>query len=258
MKNYRSLLLIINIFISTSIFGQFTVSGKVVDSSSKEPLYGASVFCQNTTSGTITNKEGSFSLQLKPGGYELIVSFTGYQTKEIRISNNDSNPLQIEMVKEEKTMGEVVIRSSNEVTDGWTKYGKFFLENFIGSTPNASQCTLQNPDVLHFYYYKKSDKLKVLATEPVLISNKALGYNLRYQLDSFMYYYKTQISSYRGYCFFTQMEGSFQDQNDWSANRKKVISDPSCSLCVPTLTAILRGTVLRLGCWMKITKTNST
>jgi hypothetical protein len=222
MKSYRSLLLILNIFISTSIFGQFTVSGKVVDSSSKEPLYGASVFCQNTTSGTITNKEGSFSLQLKPGGYELIVSFTGYQTKEIRISNNDSNPLQIEMVKEEKAMGEVVIRSSNEVKDGWDKYGKFFLENFIGSTPNATQCTLQNPDVLHFYYYKKSDKLKVLATEPVLISNKALGYNLRYQLDSFMYYYKTQISSYRGYCFFTQMEGSFQDQKAWSETRKKV------------------------------------
>jgi CarboxypepD_reg-like domain len=222
MKNCRCLLLVITIFISTNILGQFTVSGKVVDSSSKEPLYGASVFCQNTTSGTITNKEGSFSLQLKPGGYELIVSFTGYQTKEVRISNNDNNPLQIEMIKEEKTMGEVVIRSSNEVTDGWNKYGKFFLENFIGSTPNASQCTLQNPDVLHFYYYKKSDKLKVLATEPVLISNKALGYNLRYQLDSFMYYYKTQISSYRGYCFFTQMEGSFQDQNAWSANRKKV------------------------------------
>ena len=222
MKNCRCLLLVITIFISTNILGQFTVSGKVVDSSSKEPLYGASVFCQNTTSGTITNKEGSFSLQLKPGGYELIVSFTGYQTKEVRISNNDNNPLQIEMIKEEKTMGEVVIRSSNEVTDGWNKYGKFFLENFIGSTPNASQCTLQNPDVLHFYYYKKSDKLKVLATEPVLISNKALGYNLRYQLDSFMYYYKTQISSYRGYCFFTQMEGSFHDQNAWSANRKKV------------------------------------
>src|SRR5438874_2709634 len=222
MKNYRSLLLIVNIFISTSIFGQFTVSGKVVDSSSKEPLYGASVFCQNTTSGTIINKEGSFSLQLKPGGYELIISFTGYQTRDIRISNNDNGPLQIELVKEEKTMGEVVIRSSNEVTDGWNKYGKFFLENFIGSTPNSVLCTLQNPEVLHFYYYKKSDKLKVLATEPVLISNKALGYTLRYQLDSFMYYYKTQISSYRGYCFFTQMEGSFQDQNDWSANRKKV------------------------------------
>ncbi len=221
MKSYLSLPVFLLLFFSKSIFGQFTVTGKVVDSASGEPLQGASVFCQNTTSGTITSKEGGFSLQLKSGGYELIISFTGYQTKEIRISGNDNSPLQVAMAKEEKSMGEVVIRSSNEVKDGWDKYGKFFLDNFIGSTPNAVQCSLQNPEAVHFYYYKKSDKLKVLATEPIVMANKALGYTIRYQLDSFMYYYKTQISSYRGYCFFSEMEGSFQDQKSWSDNRKK-------------------------------------
>ena len=217
----KSCLFLLSIFVSTIVFGQFTITGKVVDSTTKEPLFGASVFAQNTTSGTTTNREGEFSLSLKSGGYELIVSFTGYQSREIRISNNDNNPLQIEMTKEEKAMEEVVIRSSNEVKDGWDKYGKFFLENFIGSTPNALQCSLQNPEAVHFYYYKKSEKLKVLATEPIVISNQALGYNLRYQLDSFMYYYKTQVSSYRGYCFFSEMDSSFAQQRIWSANRKK-------------------------------------
>ena len=217
----KSCLFLLSTFISTIVFGQFTITGKVVDSTTKEPLFGASVFAQNTTSGTTTNREGEFSLSLKSGGYELIVSYTGYQSKEIRISNNDNNPLQIEMTKAEKAMEEVVIRSSNEVKDGWDKYGKFFLENFIGSTPNAQQCTLQNPEVVHFYYYKKSEKLKVLATEPLVIANRALGYNLRYQLDSFMYYYKTQVSSYRGYCFFSEMDSSFAQQRIWSANRKK-------------------------------------
>ena len=217
----KSCLFLLSTFISTIVFGQFTMTGKVVDSTTKEPLFGASVFAQNTTSGTTTNREGEFSLSLKSGGYELIVSYTGYQSKEIRISNNDNNPLQIEMTKAEKAMEEVVIRSSNEVKDGWDKYGKFFLENFIGSTPNAQQCTLQNPEVVHFYYYKKSEKLKVLATEPIVISNMALGYNLRYQLDSFMYYYKTQVSSYRGYCFFSEMDSNFAQQRIWSANRKK-------------------------------------
>jgi len=217
----KSCLFLLSTFISTIVFGQFTITGKVVDSTTKEPLFGASVFAQNTTSGTTTNREGEFSLSLKSGGYELIVSYTGYQSKEIRISNNDNNPLQIEMTKAEKAMEEVVIRSSNEVKDGWDKYGKFFLENFIGSTPNAQQCTLQNPEAVHFYYYKKSEKLKVLATEPIVISNMALGYNLRYQLDSFMYYYKTQVSSYRGYCFFSEIDSNFAQQRIWSANRKK-------------------------------------
>jgi len=221
MKNCRFVFALATLFLSKTIFGQFAVTGKVIDSVTSEPLYGASVFCENTTSGTTTNKQGEFSLSLKSGGYELIISFTGYQTKQIRITNTDNNPLQIQMIKEEKSMEEVVIRTSNEVADGWDKYGRFFLENFIGSTPNASQCTLQNPEAVHFYYYKKSDKLKVLATDPLVISNKALGYNLRYQLDSFMYYYKTQVSSYRGYCFFSEMEGSFSEQKAWSDNRKK-------------------------------------
>lgn len=220
MKSYLFLILIA-LSVSSSAWSQFTLKGKVVDSTTNDPLYGASVFCQNTTSGTTTNKDGEFSLTLKSGGYDLIVSFTGYQTKEMRITNSDNTPMQIQMVKEEKSMQEVVIRSSNEVTDGWDKYGKFFLENFIGTTPNAAKCELQNPGVLHFYYYKKSDKLKVRADSPLVVLNKALGYNLRYQLDSFMYYYKTQVSSYRGYCFFSEMDGSFSDQKTWSENRKK-------------------------------------
>jgi len=217
----KSCLFLLSIFISTIVFGQFTITGKVVDSTTKEPLFGASVFAQNTTSGTTTNREGEFSLSLKSGGYELIVSFTGYKSGEIRISNNETNPLQIDMTKEEKAMEEVIIRSSNEVKDGWDKYGKFFLENFIGSTPNALKCSLQNPEAVHFYYYKKCEKLKVLATEPLVIANQALGYNLRYQLDSFMYYYKTQVSSYRGYCFFSEMDSSFAQQRVWSENRKR-------------------------------------
>jgi hypothetical protein len=83
------------------------------------------------------------------------------------------------MIKEDKSLGEVVIKSSSEVKDGWDKYGKFFLENFIGSTPNAARCTLMNPEVLKFYLLKKSNKLRVLATDPLQIENKALGYNMR-------------------------------------------------------------------------------
>ena len=35
-------------------------------------------FCQNTTTGTISNNEGQFGLRLNNGGYDLIISYTGY------------------------------------------------------------------------------------------------------------------------------------------------------------------------------------
>ncbi|HEV7782971.1 MAG TPA: carboxypeptidase-like regulatory domain-containing protein [Chitinophagaceae bacterium] len=198
---------------------QFVITGVILDSTSREPLQKASVFCQNTTLGTVTDKMGEFSLSLKSGGYDLIFSYTGYQTQMVRVT--EDKRLEILMVKEDKSMGEVVLKNSYEVTDGLEKYGDFFMKNFIGSTPNADQCVLTNPEVLKFYFYKKSNRLKVLATDALLISNKALGYNLRYQLDSFVWYYNTSINLYRGYCLYTEMEGNDSLKRVWSKNRSK-------------------------------------
>ena len=211
-------------FISVFAFSQsnFSVSGKVIDSASREPLAFASVFCQNTTQGTATNKEGSFYLSVKEGGYDLVITYTGYRSRMIRISQDiKTTDLQIEMVKEEKSIEEVVIRSSNEVKDGWTKYGKFFLDNFIGTTPFASQTVLVNPEVLKFYYLRRSEKLKVLADSPLIISNNALGYNLRYNLDSFLFMYKTDICSYRGLGFYEEKTGTEDSIKLWKKNREK-------------------------------------
>ena len=190
-----------------------------MDSATREPLAKASVFCQNTTLGTVTDKQGDFSLSLKSGGYDLIFSYTGYQTQTVRVTEN--NKLEILLIKEDKSLGEVVLKNNYEVADGWDKYGDFFLKNFIGSTPNAGGCTVLNPEVLKFYYYKRSNKLKVLATDAIQVSNNALGYNLRYQLDSFIYYYNTDINLYRGYCLYTEMDGSDSLKKAWATSRSK-------------------------------------
>ena len=84
-KNHLFFLLVCTT-ISLIAKGQFAVTGTVLDSASREPLAGSSVFCQNTTLGTATNKQGEFSLTLKSGGYDLIVSYTGYQTQTVRIN----------------------------------------------------------------------------------------------------------------------------------------------------------------------------
>ena len=221
MQNIRFPFLLLFTAISSIAKGQFTVSGTVIDSATREPLALASVFCQNTTLGTSTNKQGEFSLPLKSGEFDLIISYTGYLTQSVRISGSDNNKLEIFLIKEDKSLEEVILKNNNEVTDGWEKYGDFFIKNFIGATPNAAQCTVNNKEVLKFYYYKRSNKLKVFATEPIQVSNKALGYDLHYQLDSFVYYYNSNINSYRGYCLFSEMEGDDSLKKIWIANRTK-------------------------------------
>jgi len=200
---------------------QSTVTGKITDAETGLPLEGASVFAQNTTKGAITDKEGFYKLRLDKGGYELIVSFTGYESRTINFEAVTDRAFNLTLQKADNSMSEIVIRSSNEVADGWEKYGQFFIDHFIGTTPFADSCRLTNPGALKFFYYKRNDRLKVLATEPLVIENRALGYHIRYELDSFVYHYPTKLNSYRGNCLFREMEGSYEEMERWDAARRE-------------------------------------
>lgn len=198
---------------------QFTVAGKVIDSRSKEPLNGASVFCENTTIGTFTDQQGNFSLGLSPGGYTLIISYTGYKIQKFQVTSGLAN-MDIRMVREDTKLKEIVIKArSTLVENGWDNYGKFFTDNFIGTTPNAAYCFLLNPEVLKFHYYKDLNKIKVFATAPLKVKNESLGYLLTYELDSFVYYFDDAIFSYRGTCLYTEMQGSEKEKKRWARNR---------------------------------------
>jgi hypothetical protein len=213
------------VFSSAHIFSQthYTVSGIVVDKNTRAALPGASVFAQNTTFGVATNGEGKFNLKIPNGGYELVITFTGYETESIRISNATAaeKDLVIEVRPKGKSLGEVSIVASNEVADGWQKYGQFFTENFIGKTQYSRQVTIKNPEVLKFYFSKKRNRLKVMATEPLQVVNNALGYNIKFAIDSFTYEYNNNFSQFIGYPLFEEMQGTQSQQTIWQQNRMK-------------------------------------
>ncbi len=212
-------------FISLSVFSQanYSISGKIIDAATKQPLQGASVFAENTTIGTATGNDGSFNLRLPNGGYSIVVSFTGYQTETKRVTTGDAgnNKIVIEIKQKEKAMEEFVVKSTSEVADGLAKYGDFFMENFIGKTTNSRQCYIKNKEALKFFYYRRAKRLKIVATAPLEIVNDALGYTMKYELDSFVHEYNTQVSLYTGYPLFQEMESSSAEQLEkWNAARK--------------------------------------
>lgn len=200
---------------------EFTASGKIIDSATNAPLGNASVFCQNTTRGTTSNGEGNFSLPLPNGGYDLVISYTGYETQVVRISTSHSSNLVIAMKQKDKSMQEIAVVASNEVPDGLAKYGKFFIDNFIGNDSNGVQTTIQNPEALQFYYRKKTNRLKVKAKEDLVILNKALGYKIKFQLDSFAHDYNSNLSVYTGFPLYEEMDGTDEEKAVWKQNRQK-------------------------------------
>ena len=162
-------------------------------------------------------------MRLPNGGYDLVISYTGYEKRTLRISSTQTkgDTLMVELPKEEKALAEVAVVASNEVADGWTKYGQFFTDNFIGTTPSVAQCKLQNPEVLHFFYTKKRNRLKVTSKEDLIVMNYALGYKIHYQLDSFSYDYNTSISQFTGSPFFEEIDSSAELKEAWKKNRAR-------------------------------------
>lgn len=213
------------LLISISLFSQskyYSISGKVIDVTSKLPLPAASVFAENTTLGTTTNANGEFQLQLPVGGYDLIISYTGYERQIQRITTADATrPITIEIKQKEKALEEVAIKSNSEVKNGWEKYGNFFTEHFIGNTANGKQCVIKNPDSLKFFFYRKKNRLKILANAPIEIENNALGYTIQYVLDSFAYEYNTKTCIYTGNPLFKEMVPANDVQRaQWQENRE--------------------------------------
>ncbi len=91
MKN--SILLIVLLVSVLCGFGQATISGTVYgqEKQKKTPLVGANIYWLNTTLGTTTNDQGEFNLSFpKFADTKLVISFIGYQTDTIAISENQT------------------------------------------------------------------------------------------------------------------------------------------------------------------------
>ena len=224
MKKFLPFVFALMVSLSVNSQTIYEVTGKVIDAGTKLPMLSASVFAENTTIGTATDASGNFKLQLPNGGYNLVVTFTGYHTETKRITTGDAENknIVIEIKQQQKEMQDVVVKATYEVADGWEKYGNFFLENFIGKTENSRQCSIKNPTALKFYFYKRKNRLKVLATAPLEIVNDALGYTIKYTLDSFVHEYATELSVYTGYPLFEEMAPANDTQKEkWAVNRLK-------------------------------------
>lgn len=84
-----------------------TVHGQIVDSNG-EPLPGAGLLIQGTTTGATAGPDGTFSISVKPNS-TLIVSFLGFASETIRIGSSDPSPLTITLQADQNVLNEVVV-----------------------------------------------------------------------------------------------------------------------------------------------------
>ncbi|MEN8228558.1 MAG: SusC/RagA family TonB-linked outer membrane protein [Bacteroidota bacterium] len=95
MKSF-SLVGILLIF-TLQLYSQVPVTGTVTDGASGEPLPGATVSIEGTTTGTITGMNGEFSISAASDADVLVVSFIGFETQRIPIGTQRSFGVALNM-----------------------------------------------------------------------------------------------------------------------------------------------------------------
>jgi len=169
MKNYT---LLAFLFFSISNFAQ--IKGTITDEKGN-PLPFVSVFEENTYSGTTSNEQGKYQLNIKEVGKNKIVfQYLGFKTQKISVSGDSKNiVLDVKMAEESFALNEVVIDPKKNPADA-------IIRNAIAEKKDNSDKTGR---YTANFYSKGMFKVKDLPKK-ILGKKVDLGQDMASNLDS--------------------------------------------------------------------------
>lgn len=87
---------------------KFPITGSIIDASTQTPIAGANILIRGTTTGTTSDAQGRFSLEVEKGDH-VVISFIGYKSTEIEIENQTT--LNVNLEEDVAALGEVVVNA---------------------------------------------------------------------------------------------------------------------------------------------------
>lgn len=138
MKRFLLQMLLLCTIVGTSV-AQRTISGKVTDDKN-DPLIGANVQVKGTITGTTTDVDGMYSLEVASDATILVVSYTGYTVTEVSIGNQSRVDV---VMKEGVALQEIVVtatgirKDAREIGYSYSKVSKEDVMN--GKSPQLAQ-----------------------------------------------------------------------------------------------------------------------
>lgn len=119
------------LLLSVAMYAQVEVTGRVTDDAG-EPMIGVNVLLQGTTTGTLTNIDGEFSIEVPAATSTLVFSYLGYQTREVQAGNGNLGTIQLDEMAQ--NIDEVVVvgygvQKKSHLTGAVSKYSDENLGN---------------------------------------------------------------------------------------------------------------------------------
>ena len=105
------------------------------------PIIGANVLEKGTTNGVITDIDGNFALNVKPGA-TIVVSFIGYVSQEIKITN--------------QTTVNITLKEDSEMLDEVVVVGYGTMKKRLNSTCKCNRILINN--LFKFFVWREVSK----------------------------------------------------------------------------------------------------
>ncbi|MFM8448708.1 MAG: carboxypeptidase-like regulatory domain-containing protein, partial [Haliscomenobacter sp.] len=105
MKKHLLAFVLVMFSIAAAV-AQRTITGTVSDEKG-EPLIGASVLVKSTSTGAVTDLDGTYSINVPAGSATLVFSYTGYVTKEV--VTTASNVIDVVLEESAEQLSEVLV-----------------------------------------------------------------------------------------------------------------------------------------------------
>ncbi|WP_299098456.1 carboxypeptidase-like regulatory domain-containing protein [uncultured Winogradskyella sp.] len=205
-----------------------TLTGTVVDKTTQQPIETVAIYFDNTTLGTTTDSNGEFSISYTDAVQStLVISYLGYEKifiSDYRLKTN----MKIELIEANSALDEVHI----EYDDGLTRRQKLrlFKKEFLGVSKYGKSCKILNEEDLVLKYDKKNKALYANSKVALKIENRALNYEITYDLIDFEINFKyanlntveftVKSVFYYGTSFYRNLEDS--DKPKTIKNRERV------------------------------------
>lgn len=91
----RGCLFVMLVLFTGALVAQTAVTGTITDAENGDPLIGASILVAGTSTGTVTDFDGNFSLNVPANAESLVISYTGYSTQTIPFTGQTTINVQL-------------------------------------------------------------------------------------------------------------------------------------------------------------------
>ncbi len=132
------------------------ITGQVIDEN-KEPMIGVSILIVGTSTGTVTDFDGNYTLNVPQGNKELQFSYVGYETKIVALPTSGS-VLNVQMKSDSQVLSDVVVIG----------YGTQRKSDLTGSVTNAS-FSVTSAELLRTLTKAVRENSKLPAAVPALL-----------------------------------------------------------------------------------------